>query len=446
MRKALKNQLSNLNVNIIGAGLAGCEAAYQLLKRGVNVTLYEMKPIKHSPAHKLNSYAELVCSNSLKSNDPITAGGLLKEEMRLLDSLLIKIADKVSVPAGSALAVDRVKFSETITKELKKFKNLKIVNEEVTKIDTNVPTIIATGPLTSDDLSKSIQKLIGKEYYYFFDAIAPIISKASIDFKIAFIQDRYNKGNGDYINCPMNKEEYTNFYNALINAEIIKLHDFENNKVFEGCMPIEVLAKRGFDTMRFGPLKPVGLADKEGIKPYAVVQLRKETNKNDMFNIVGFQTNLTFSAQKEVFSMIPGLKNIDFLRYGTMHKNSYVNAPTCLNEYYQMKSYENVFIAGQLSGVEGYIESISSGLVAGLNMYRKLIGEKMIEFSERTMIGALARFISHATPENFQPMSANMGLINIDGINIKDKKEKNKVLSFKAINDLKKIITDYDLI
>lgn len=446
MRKVLKNQLSNLNVNIIGAGLAGCEAAYQLLKRGVNVTLYEMKPIKHSPAHKLNSYAELVCSNSLKSNDPITAGGLLKEEMRLLDSLLIKVADKVSVPAGSALAVDRVKFSESVTKELKKFKNLKIVNEEVTQIDSNVPTIIATGPLTSDDLSKSIQNLIGKEYYYFFDAIAPIISKASIDFKIAFIQDRYNKGNGDYINCPMNKEEYTNFYNALVNAETVKLHDFENNKVFEGCMPIEVLAKRGFDTMRFGPLKPVGLADKEGKKPYAVVQLRKETNKNDMFNIVGFQTNLTFSAQKEVFSLIPGLKNIDFLRYGTMHKNSYVNAPTCLNEYYQMKSYENVFIAGQLSGVEGYIESISSGLVAGLNMYRKLIGENMLEFSERTMIGALARFISHATPENFQPMSANMGLINIDGINIKDKKEKNKVLSFKAINDLKKIITNYDLI
>lgn len=434
----------NKTINIIGAGLAGCECAYQLLKRGFSVNLYEMKPKKFSPAHKLETFAELVCSNSLKSNDPITAGGLLKEEMRLLDALLIKIADKVAVPSGSALAVDRVKFSNLVTKELKKFKNLNIINEEVTKIDKTIPTVIATGPLTSDLMSEEIKNLIGNDYFYFFDAIAPIITNDCINYDIAFVQDRYDKGTGDYVNCPMNKDEYLAFHKALVEGEIVKLHDFENKKVFEGCMPIEVLAKRGVDTMRFGPLKPVGLSDKNGKRPYAVVQLRKETKKNDMFNIVGFQTNLTFKAQKEIFSMIPGLENIEFLRYGTMHKNSYINAPVCLNKFYQLKNENNIFIAGQLSGVEGYIESISSGLVAGINIARMLSGQELIDFGEYTMIGALANFIASASSENFQPMSANMGILNVDGITMKDKKEKNKILYYKSITSLKKTIATYN--
>ena len=435
----------NNKVTIIGGGLAGCECAYQLLKRGVQVTLIEMKPIKYSEAHKNPNLAELVCSNSLKSNDPTTAGGVLKAELRLLDSLVIKCADQCAVPAGSALAVDREQFAELVTNELKKFSNLTIENREITSIDLNDNVIIATGPLTSEGLMKSLAGLFGEEYLYFFDAIAPIVSYDSIDFDSAFIQDRYQKGTGDYINCPMNKEEYEIFHNELVNGEIVKLKDFENSKVFEGCMPVEVLAKRGIDSLRFGPLKPVGLIDPHTDKrPYAVVQLRKETNNNDLYNLVGFQTNLTYPEQKRIFSLIPALKNAEFYRYGTMHKNSFVNAPKVLNNYH-LKDYPNVFVAGQLSGVEGYIESIASGLNVGLNMWNYLNDKDDVVFDKYSMIGALSNYLSTASPDNFQPMSSNMGLINYGEVRMKDKKAKNEFLSNRALNSVKQTILDNDL-
>ena len=422
-----------MEVNIIGGGLAGCEASWQLLKRNIKVNMYEMKPKKFSPAHKLETLAELVCSNSLKSNDVTTAEGLLKQELRLLDSLVISIADETAVPAGSALAVDRVEFSKKITERLLNHPNFNLITEEITEIDLNIPTIIATGPLTSDALSQNIAKLIGQESLYFFDAIAPIVTYDSIDFDSAFIQDRYNKGSGDYINCPMNKEEYDIFYNELIQAETVELKDFENKKVFEGCMPIEILAKRGYDTMRFGPLKPVGLTDKTGKTPYAVVQLRRETNNYDFYNLVGFQTNLKFGEQKRVFSLIPALKNAEYLRYGTMHKNTYINAPNTLNKYFQLKTNPNIFFAGQISGVEGYVESIFGGLICGINMYNYLNSKELLDLPVETMGGALVNYISTASSTNFQPMSANMGLINNLTYKIIDKKEKNKVLSDRAL-------------
>lgn len=432
-------------IKIIGGGLAGSECAYQLLKRGFEVTLVEMKPTKFSEAHKNPNLAELVCSNSLKSNDPLTAGGLLKEELRLLDSLLIRCADKCAVPAGSALAVDREKFSEMITEELKKFPNLTIENAEVTNIDKEEITIIATGPLTSSGLMTTLGGMLGEDYLYFFDAIAPIVSYDSIDFNSAFVADRYDKGTGDYINCPMNKEEYETFYNELINGEIVKLKDFENSKVFEGCMPVEVLAKRHIDALRFGPLKPVGLTDPHTEKrPYAVVQLRKETNNNDLYNLVGFQTNLTYPEQKRIFSLIPALKDAEFYRYGTMHKNSFVNAPKLLRNY-RLINYPNVYIAGQLSGVEGYIESIASGLNVALNVNQNLNGKDDVVFESITMIGALNNYLNTASPEHFQPMSSNMGLINSDQIKMKDKKQKNKLLSDRAIESIKKSILDNNL-
>lgn len=435
----------NNKVTIVGGGLAGSECAYQLLKRGVDVRLIEMKPTKFSEAHHDPNFAELVCSNSLKSNDPTTAGGLLKSELRLLDSLVIKCADKCSVPAGSALAVDRHKFSQLVTDELKKFPNLTIEHRELTDIDTAENLVIATGPLTSPSLMQSLGKILGSDYLYFFDAIAPIVSHESIDFNSAFIQDRYQKGSGDYINCPMDKSEYEEFYNALINGEIVKLKDFENSKVFEGCMPVEVLAKRGVDSLRFGPLKPVGLIDPHtGKRPYAVVQLRKETNNDDLYNLVGFQTNLTYPEQKRIFSLILALKNAEFYRYGTMHKNSFVNAPKVLKNYH-IATHPNIFIAGQLSGVEGYIESIASGLNVGLNMYKYLSDLEDVVFDKYTMIGALNNYLSTASAENFQPMSSNMGLINYGEIKIKDKKAKNEFLSNRAIDMVKKTILDNNL-
>lgn len=428
-------------VNIIGAGLAGCEACYQLLKLGYKVNLYEMKPNKFSPAHKNSNFAELVCSNSLKSNDVTSACGLLKEELRKLDSLVIKVADEVKVPAGSALAVDREKFSEKITETLKSFKNLNVINSEVESFDISFPTIVATGPLTSQKLTEFLKQIFKENYLYFFDAIAPIVSYDGIDFNSAFIADRYDKGTGDYINCPMNKEEYITFYNALINAETVNLKDFENSKVFEGCMPVEVLAKRGVDALRFGPLKPVGLTDpKTGKYPYACVQLRRETKNLDMFNLVGFQTNLTFKEQEKVFKLIPALKNAEFLRYGVMHRNTFINAPEILNKFYQVKLYPNIFIAGQLSGVEGYVESISSGMVCALNLHKYLSSKELIDFSADTMIGALSNYISSASSKNFQPMGSNMGILNGSNERVKDKKEKYKKLSDKALNKIDEII------
>ena len=428
-------------VNVIGAGLAGSEASYQLLKLGYKVNLYEMKPKSFSPAHKNKNFAELVCSNSLKSNDVTSACGLLKEELRKLDSLVIKVADKVKVPAGSALAVDREKFSEEITNTLKSFSNLNVINEEVTSFDLNLPTIIATGPLTSNNLVEFLKTIFKDNYLYFFDAIAPIVTYNSIDFNNAFIADRYDKGTKDYINCPLNKQEYELFYNELISAESVKLKDFENSKVFEGCMPVEVLAKRGVDALRFGPLKPVGLTDpKTGRYPYACVQLRRETNNLDMFNMVGFQTNLTFKEQERVFKLIPALKNAEFLRFGVMHRNTFINAPTILNKYYQVKSNPNLFVAGQLSGVEGYVESIASGLVCALNMDKFLKGQNLIDFTSYTMIGALANYISSASPKHFQPMGSNMGILIGSIERIKDKKEKYKKLSDIALQKIDDII------
>ena len=425
-------------VNIIGAGLAGCEACYQLLTRGNEVHLYEMKTIKKNPVQKLDTFCELVCSNSLKSNEITNACGLLKEELRMLDSIVISCADQCKVPSGSALSVDRNILSTLVTEKLKEFPNLTIHNEEVCDIDTTIPTIIATGPLTSDKLCQSLKNLFGQEYLYFFDAVAPIIDADSLDSQHYFFADRYNKGTSDYINCPLDKEQYIAFYNELINAQTVTLKDFENDKVFEGCMPVEVLAKRGVDALRYGPMKPKGIwhpVTKQSY--YAVLQLRKESNTNNLYNMVGFQTNLTFGEQKRVFSMIPALKNAEFVRYGVMHKNNYINAPTLINKFYQLKNHPNIFIAGQLSGVEGYVESISSGLVCGINMAKFLEGNELVDFGRYTMIGALPNYISTAEPTTFQPMSSNWGIVPPLDVVIKDKKEKNKKLAERAINALK---------
>lgn len=428
-------------VNIIGAGLAGSEAAYQLLKRGFKVNLYEMKPKKFSPAHKNKNFAELVCSNSLKSEELSTSSGLLKSELKMLDSLLILCADKTRVPAGGALAVDREKFSQLVSDELKKFSDLNVIYDEVIKIDISKPTIIATGPLTSDKLCEDLQKILGEEYLYFFDAIAPIIDFESIDFDKAYFADRYEKGTGDYINLPMSKEEYLTFYNALISAETVQLKHFENAKVFEGCMPVEVMAKRGIDTLRFGMLKPVGLVNPKTDKiDYAVVQLRRETKNNDLFNMVGFQTNLTYSEQKRVFQMIPGLENAEFYRYGVMHRNTFINAPKNINKYYQLKKYPNIFIAGQLSGVEGYIESISSGLMCGINMANFLNNKELIHFGRKTLTGALSEYIANADENHFQPMNSNFGIIESLPNRIKNKKEKNLALSEISLKTIEEMI------
>lgn len=426
------------SVNIIGGGLAGSECAYQLAKRGIKVNIFEMKP-KFSPAHKNENLAELVCSNSLKSNEITTAGGLLKQELRELDSLLIHVADECRVPAGSSLSVDRDMFSAKVTEKLSRMENVCIIRQEELDIDTSIPTVIASGPLTSDGLANKITELVGSKGLYFFDAIAPIVTYDSINFDIAYIKDRYDKGDGDYINCPFTKDEYLAFHNALVNGEIVHLKDFEKNKVYEGCMPIEVLAKRGEDSIRFGPLKPVGLKDpKTGKTPYAVVQLRKEKFGNEYYNIVGFQTNLTYPEQKRIFRMIPGLENAEFLRLGTMHKNTYIHSPSTLKETFQMKKYPNIFFAGQITGVEGYVESIASGLVAGLNMYSYLTGKNEILFDKHTLIGALCKYIAFKSGD-FQPMSANMGLINFDEFKERDKKLKNTKLSEISLNYIREL-------
>ena len=431
-------------VKVIGAGLAGVETAYYLANKGVKVDLVDIKPNSFTPAHQDENFGELVCSNSLKSNDVFgNACGLLKEEMRLLGSLTMEAADKTKVPAGGALAVDRRAFAKYITDKIKNHKNITFTSEEVTSFpDGDEYVVIATGPLTTDALSESIKEKLGGGLY-FFDASAPIVSKDSIDMEHAFFGDRYGKGDGDHINCPMNKEEYTAFIEALTSAQRAELHGFENSAVFEGCMPVEVMASRGFDSLRFGPLKPVGLDDpKTGRWAYATMQLRKEDEEGSMYNLIGFQTNLLWGEQKRVFGLIPALKNAEFLRYGVMHRNTFINSPKHLNYDYSMKENGKIFFAGQITGVEGYVESAGSGLLAGIYLERKLNGKKEIKLSEKTVLGALANYISVGS-DDFQPMNANFGILPSPmGIH-KDKKLKKKLqaeTSLKIIEDFKKEI------
>lgn len=425
---------------VVGAGLAGCEAAWQLAKRGVHVDLYEMKPSKRSPAHSYNGFAELVCSNSLRADSLTNAVGLLKEEMRRLDSLIINCADKNKVPAGGALAVDRTAFSDDVTKAIKNHPNISVINEEVVKIPECENVIIASGPLTSDTLSEDIANFFGNEYLHFFDAAAPIVTFESINMNTAFFASRYNKGTPDYINCPMTKEQYELFYNELINAECAELHEFDNN-VFEGCMPVEVMAKRGPQTLLFGPLKPVGLIDPRTDKrSHAVVQLRKDNSDGTLYNIVGFQTHLKFPEQKRVFSLIPGLENAEFARYGVMHRNTFINSPKVLTKYYSAKKRSDLFFAGQMTGVEGYVESAASGLVCGINLARTINALEPVDFTKYTAIGALSNYISEGSCSDFQPMNVNFGIIESLGERIKNKAERYTTISNRALKKLDKII------
>ncbi len=433
------------HINVIGAGLAGSEAAWQIAKRGIKVRLFEMKPKKFTPAHHLDTYAELVCSNSLRSAQLENAVGLLKEEMRLLDSIIMKCADATSVPAGGALAVDRTEFSEAVTNMLKSNSNIEIINEEITSLPEEGLTVAATGPLTSDALSEHIGKLIGKEYLYFFDAAAPIVAYDSIDMSRAFKAARYGRGTDDYINCPMNKEEYELFWTQLINAELAPVKELDKEVVFEGCMPVESMAKRGKDTLRFGPLKPVGLIDpKTGKEPYAVVQLRQDNSEGSLYNIVGFQTRLKWPEQKRVFGLIPGLCNAEFVRYGVMHRNTFINSPGKLDSTYMLKERPNVFFAGQITGVEGYVESASSGLVAGLNAALKFCGKKEIVFPTITATGALSNYISNPAVKDFQPMNVNFGLMDGLDVRIKDKRKKNYEIAQRALNSIKQISSEIE--
>lgn len=402
-------------INVYGAGLAGCEAAYQASRLGVKVKLFEMKPTKMTPAHKYSGFAELVCSNSLRNNSVESAIGLLKEELRRLGSLIMEGAESSKVSAGGALAVDRVLFSDYITKRIRNNPLIEVVEQECTSIPDGEITVVATGPLTSGPMARCISELTGEDSLHFFDAAAPIVSFDSIDMSKAFFASRYGKGNADYINCPMTKEEYMKFYNELICAEEAELHDFEkgeNLTVFEGCMPVEVMAKRGEDTLRFGPLKPVGIEHPEtGKTYYAVVQLRKENEEGTMYNLVGFQTHLKFPEQKRVFGLIPGLENAEFLRYGVMHRNTFLNSPGLLNDDYSMKKHPNIFFAGQMTGVEGYIESTASGFVAGVSAALLALGKDRVMFPCETEIGAMASYVSKGGNGTFQPMNANFGII-----------------------------------
>ena len=433
-------------VKVIGAGLAGCEAAWQLARAGIDVELFEMKPKKFTPAHKYKGFAELVCSNSLKADRVESAAGMLKEEMRRLGSVTMECAEEARVSAGGALAVDREKFSDAVTKRIRENGYITVIEEEVTEIPDG-RVIIATGPLTSDGLAESIGRICG-EYLYFHDAAAPIVTFESIDMDKAFFASRYGRGDADYINCPMDKEEYLRFYNELINAESapLKEHDKEhfgkdNFKVYEGCMPVEVLAKRGEDTLRFGPLKPVGLTDpRTGKRPYAVVQLRAENTAGSMYNLVGFQTNLKFGEQKRVFSLITGLENAEFMRYGVMHRNTFINSPKLLNEHFGMREHPGIYFAGQMTGVEGYIESAASGIFAGLSMARQVRGLEAVSLPATTMLGALSKYISSPYTENFQPMGCNMGILPDIGERIRDKKLKYAKLAERGLAELDEFI------
>ena len=420
-------------VNVIGAGLAGCEATYQLIKRGFNVKLFEMRPTKKTGAHETGQFAELVCSNSLRADGLGNAVGVLKEEMRILDSLIMAAADATRVPAGGALAVDRLGFSNYITNYLEKHEQVEIYRQEISSIPEE-PTIIASGPLTSESLAKELKKMIGEDFFYFYDAPAPIVDADSIDFDKVYLKSRYDKGEAAYLNCPMTEAEFNAWHEALINAEVTTPKDFEKGIFFEGCMPIEVMAKRGIQTVLFGPMKPVGLEDpKTGKTPHAVVQLRQDNAAASLYNIVGFQTSLTWPAQKRIIRMIPGLENAKIVRYGVMHKNSFVNSPTLMLPTYQTKNRADLFLAGQITGVEGYVESASSGLVAGINMAKYLANEPLIEFSPQTAIGALAHYITSANPKNFQPMNVNFGIFEDLAGRFK-KKEKKEKYSGRAID------------
>ncbi|MBE7074540.1 MAG: methylenetetrahydrofolate--tRNA-(uracil(54)-C(5))-methyltransferase (FADH(2)-oxidizing) TrmFO [Clostridiales bacterium] len=428
--------MKNKEVIIIGAGLAGCEAALYLAKYGVKVKLYEMKSIKKTPAQKSESLAELVCSNSLKGEDYLSASGLLKLEMEKLGSHLIPLAKENRVPSGGALSVNREEFGKAVTNLIKNNENIELINEVVKKIDISKPCIVACGPLIDEDLFENLKQLIGETSCYFYDAIAPIVATDSIDMSRAYWGNRYNKGEtADYLNCLMNKEEYLKFYNELINAKTVELHEFEKIKVFEGCMPVEVMAKRGVDALRYGPMKPVGLRDERyQERPYAAIQLRKENLLGNSLNMVGFQTNLTFPEQKRVFGLIPALKNAEFIRYGTMHRNSYINAPKILNEFSQIKLLPNIFIAGQLSGVEGYVESMASGLYVAINMLRFLNGKKLLSLPSTTVLGAIQNYIAFAPEKDFQPMNANYGIVQAE--NIRDKQQKKQKIFGESINQI----------
>lgn len=429
-----------MTVKVIGAGLAGCEAAWQLSKRGINVRLYDMKPKKFSPAHNLDTFCELVCSNSLRSDRLENAVGLLKEEMRSLGSLIMQCADETRVPAGGALAVDRNGFSSLVTARLKEQANIEIVCDEVESIEPDEYTIVASGPLTSDKLYDNIRSFLGGEYLHFFDAAAPIVTLESLDMSKAYRASRYGKGDDDYINCPMTEDEYNIFYENLINAETAELHGADNKTVFEGCMPVETMAKRGKDTLLFGPLKPVGLENpKDGKLPHAVVQLRQDNRDGTLFNIVGFQTHLKFGEQKRVFSLIPGLENAEFVRYGVMHRNTFINSPQLLDRFYRVIKSPKTFFAGQITGVEGYVESASSGMSAGINVARILSGKEPVDFTSITAIGALSHYVSEGSVGTFQPMNVTFGIIDPLGVKIRKKAEKNAAISKRALEKIEEI-------
>ena len=428
-------------INVYGAGLAGCEAAWQIAQRGIKVRLFEMKPKKFTPAHHSSGFAELVCSNSLRSDRLTNGVGLLKEELYRLDSLIMEAAYATRVPAGSALAVNRDEFSAYITEKVRNHENIEIVEDEVSSVEEGVVTVIATGPLTSQPMAEYIEKTLGCAGLHFFDAAAPIVDASSINMDIAYAASRYDKGEPDYLNCPMTREQYDAFYTELITAREAELHDFDRQelKVFEGCMPVEVMAKRGYETLCYGPLKPVGLVDKRtGQEAYAVVQLRKENKEGTMYNLVGFQTHLAFPEQKRVFSMIPGLENAEFLRYGIMHRNTYLDSPKYLDSDYSMKNNKNIFFAGQMTGVEGYIESTGSGFIAGINAAAKMLGEEKIIFPKTTMLGAMAEYISQGNMSgNFVPMNANFGIVEPLGYRVKGGKvAKYEVIAKRALEAL----------
>ncbi|MEK3800257.1 FADH(2)-oxidizing methylenetetrahydrofolate--tRNA-(uracil(54)-C(5))-methyltransferase TrmFO [Peribacillus sp. FSL H8-0477] len=432
--------MNNTTVNVIGAGLAGSEAAWQLAKRGIQVNLYEMRPIKQTPAHHTDKFAELVCSNSLRANSLTNAVGVLKEEMRRLDSVIMTAADACAVPAGGALAVDRHEFAAKVTDMVKNHPNVTVINEEITEIPEGT-TIISTGPLTSPALSESLKQIMDEEYLYFYDAAAPIIEKDSIDLDKVYLKSRYDKGEAAYLNCPMTEEEFDRFYEALIAAETVPLKEFEKEIFFEGCMPIEVMAARGRKTMLFGPLKPVGLEDpKTGKRPFAVIQLRQDDAAGTLYNIVGFQTHLKWGPQKEVLQLIPGLEKAEIVRYGVMHRNTFINSPKVLLPTYQFKNRSDLFFAGQMTGVEGYVESAASGLVAGINAAKLAAGEDPLVFPAETAMGSMARYITSTNSKSFQPMNANFGLFPDFETKIRGKKERNEQHAERALETIQKFM------